>query len=114
MHLEPLLLRYATRSFHCPGTSPALNALLGAGLVPANTLLLYWYLFYYEVSENDQLFYAPVLVTALAAQWALLAVVSARPWRGWFWVAAGLSGAAAGLAWASYCWLLAFGRGFNH
>jgi hypothetical protein len=97
-----------------PPASTALNALLGAGLVLANTLLLYWYLFYYEVSENDQLFYTPVLITALAAQWVLLAVGSARPWQGWFWVAAGLSGAAAGLVWVGYCWLLAFGRGFNH
>lgn len=46
----------------------AFNALLGAGLVLANTLLLYWYLFYYEVSENDKTFYVPVLATALAAQ----------------------------------------------
>lgn len=97
-----------------PSAAPTFNALLGAGLVLANTLLLYWYLFYYEVSGNDQLFYGPVLVTALAAQWVLLAVGSARPWQGWFWVAAGLSGAAAGLAWVGYCWLLAFGRGFNH
>lgn len=94
--------------------SSTLNALLGAGLVLANTVLLYWYLFYYEVSENDQLFYSPVLLTALAAQWVLLAVGSAPPWRNWFWVAAGLSGAAAGLAWVGYFWLLAFGRGFNH
>lgn len=97
-----------------PPTSPALNALLGAGLVLVNTLLLYWYLFYYEVSENDQLFYAPVLITALAVQWTLLAAGSAWPWQGWFWVAAGLSGAAAGLVWVGYFWLLAFGRGFNH
>ena len=97
-----------------PPASPTFNALLGAGLVLANTLLLYWYLFYYEVSENDQLFYAPVLVTALAAQWVLLAIGSARPWQWWFWVAAGLSGAAAGLTWVGYFWLLAFGRGFNH
>ena len=97
-----------------PPASPTFNALLGAGLVLANTLLLYWYLFYYEVSENDQFFYAPVLVTALAAQWVLLAASSARPWRVWFWVAAGLSGAAAGLSWVGYCWLLAFGRDFNH
>jgi hypothetical protein len=97
-----------------PVPSPTFNALLGAGLVLANTLLLYWYLFYYEVSENDQTFYLPVLTTALAAQWALLAAGSTRPWRQWFWGAAGLSGVAAGLAWVSYFWLLAFARGFNH
>ena len=97
-----------------PSPPAAFNALLGAGLVLANTLLLYWYLFYYEVSENDKTLYVPVLVTAWAAQWALLAAGSARPWRVWCWVVAGLSGAAAGLAWALYWWLLAFARGFNH
>jgi len=97
-----------------PAPPPAFNALLGAGLVLANSLLLYWYLFYYEVSENDKTFYVPVLATAMAAQWALLAAGSAQPWRKWFWVAAGLSGAAAGLALVGYFWLLAFARGFNH
>jgi hypothetical protein len=97
-----------------PAPAARLNALLGAGLVLANTLLLYWYLFYYEVSENDQLFYGPVLATAWAAQWALLAAGSARPWRGWYWVVAGLSGAGAGLLWLGYFWLRAFARGFNH
>jgi hypothetical protein len=94
--------------------APSFNALLGAGLVVVNTLLLYWYLFYYEVSENDQLFYGPVLATAWAAQWALLAAGSARPWRGWYWVVAGLSCAAAVLLWLGYFWLRAFARGFNH
>ncbi|MBO2012191.1 hypothetical protein [Hymenobacter negativus] len=94
--------------------APSFNALLGAGLVLANTLLLYWYLFYYEVSENDQLFYGPVLATSWAAQWMFLAAGSARPWRVWYWVVAGLSGAAAGLLWLGYFWLRAFARGFNH
>ena len=97
-----------------PAPAARLNALLGAGLVLANTLLLYWHLFYYEVSENDQLFYGPVLVTVWAAQWALLAAGSARPWRVWYWVVAGLSGAAAVLLWVGYFWLRAFVRGFNH
>jgi hypothetical protein len=97
-----------------PVPPPAFNALLGVGLVLANSLLLYWYLFYYEVSENDKALYVPVLVTALATQWVLLAAGSTQPWRKWFWVAAGLSGAVAGLAWVGYFWLLAFARGFNH
>jgi hypothetical protein len=91
-----------------------LNALLGGVLVLANTLLLYWYLFYYEVSENDKLFYGPLLATAWATQWMFLAAGSARPWRVWYWVVAGLSGAAAGLLWVGYFWLRAFARGFNH
>ncbi len=53
--------------------SPALNAWLGAALVVANGLLFYGYFFFFDVSENDRLFYGPVLVSFLAAQWLVLA-----------------------------------------
>ncbi len=52
---------------------PALNAWLGAALVVANGLLFYGYFFFFDVSENDRLFYGPVLVSFLAAQWLVLA-----------------------------------------
>ena len=94
--------------------SPALNAWLGTALVLANGLLFYWYFFFFDVNENDQVFYTPVLISFLAAQWLALALGSAPPFRRWFWVAFGLSLGVAMLAWAAYAYLRALGAAFQH
>lgn len=94
--------------------SAELNAWLGAALVLANGALFYCYFFFFDVSENDQLFYTPVLLSFLAAQWLVLALGSAPPFRRWFWVAFGLSAGVAVLAWAGYAYLWALGAAFQH
>ena len=90
------------------------NALLGSGLVLANGLLFNTYFFSYEVSENDKLWLLPALVSFVAAQWLLLALASEGRWKIAFWIAFGLSSAAAGLLWLGYLWLLALSSGYNH
>lgn len=94
--------------------SSAFNAWLGVALVVANGVLFYWYCFFFDISENDQIFYTPVLVSFLAAQWLVLALGSGPPFRRWFWVAFWLSAAAAGLLWAAYGYLLALAKAFQH
>ena len=97
-----------------PPVPPArFNAVLGSGLALVNGLLFYAYFFSYEVSENDKTWLVPTLVSFVAAQW-LLALASEGRWKTAFWVACGLSGAAAGLLWLGFLWLTAFARGFNH
>ena len=98
-----------------PPVPPArFNAVLGSGLALANGLLFYAYFFSYEVSENDKTWLVPVLVSFLAAQWLLLALASEGKWKTVFWIACGLSGAAAGLLGLGFLWLTAFARGFNN
>lgn len=99
-----------------PAASPssAFNAWLGAALVLTNGVLLYWYLFFFDISENDQVFYTPVLVSFLAAQWLMLALGSPPPFRRRFWVAFGLCLGVAVLGWAAYAYLRALGAAFQH
>jgi hypothetical protein len=97
-----------------PTLSPTFNAWLGTALVVANGLLFYGYFFFFDSSENDQVFYTPVLVSFVAAQWLVLALGSAPPFRRWFWLAFMLSVGAAILAWVAYWYLLALGAAFQH
>lgn len=95
-------------------SSPQLNAWLGTALAVANGVLFYCYFFTFDASENEQLFYTPVLVAFLAAQWLVLALGSAPPYRRWFWVAFGLSLGVAVLAGVGYGYLRAMGAAFQH
>ena len=97
-----------------PVPSARFNAVLGSGLALGNGMLFYAYFFSYQVSENDKTWLVPVLVSFLAAQWLLLALASEGKWKTAFWIAFGLSGAAAGLLWLGYFWLMALARGYNH
>jgi hypothetical protein len=99
-----------------PAATPPseLNAWLGAALAVANGVLFYCYSFTFDASENDQVFYTPVLVSFLAAQCLVLALGSAPPYRRWFWVAFGLSLGVAVLAWVGYWYLRALGAAFQH
>ena len=80
----------------------------------ANSLLLYYLLFYYEVSENDKLLYTPLLATLVVGQLAMLAAGHTGRRRVALWVMVGVGAAAAGLLWLALLWLSAFARGFNH
>ena len=98
-----------------PTSSPAsFNTWLGAGLVLANSLLLYYLLFYYEVSENDKLLYTPLLATLVVGQLAVLAVGHTGRGRVALRVIVGVGAVAAGLLWLVLLWASAFARGFNH
>ncbi|RZL14713.1 MAG: hypothetical protein EOO62_04720 [Hymenobacter sp.] len=96
-----------------PPTAPSsvpLNAWLGAALVVANGWLFYRYFFCFDARATDWLFYGPVLVSFLAAQWLGLARSSAPPYRRWFWVVFRLSLGAAVLAWLAYAYLFVWAR----
>ena len=97
-----------------PAAAVALNAWLGTGLVVLNGLLFYGYFFHFGASENDRLFYTPVLLTFVAVQWLALVLGSGPPARRWFWGAFGLSAALAVLAWLSYGYLVALAHAFQH
>jgi len=98
-----------------PLISPAsFNPWLGAGLVLANSLLLYYLLFYYQVSENDKLLYTPLLATLVVGQLAVVAAGHTGRGRVALWILVALGAVAAGLLWAGLLWLTAFARGFNH
>ena len=94
--------------------SPALNAGLGTMLAVANGLLFYGYFFFFDVSENDRLFYGPVLVSFLAAQLLALALGSEPPFRRWFWGGFAVLLVGALLGWAAFAYIAALARAFRN